>query len=85
LAATPTGPDVGLKQPLHATTVHVRLQDLILLLECQSLHLVPDDLPQLWVALVDHQKLLINQLLLVLFSFLVVNLVVIGRREDLLL
>ena len=87
LAATPAGPDVGLEQALHAAAVHVGLQDLVLLLECQGLHLVPDDLAQLGVALVDHQELLINQLLLVLFHFLlvVVHLVVIGRWENLLL
>ena len=80
LAATSTGPDVSFKQPLHTTSVHIRLQDLILFLKCQRLHLVTDNLAQLWVPLVYHQELLINQLLLVLFStvlFLFVYLVVI--------
>lgn len=86
MAGTPTGPDVGLEQALHAAAVHVGLQDLVLLLECQGLHLVPNDLPQLGVALVDHQELLIDELFLVLFHFLlVVHLVVVGWWEDLLL
>jgi hypothetical protein len=83
LATASTGPNVSLKQPLHTAPVHIRLQDLILFLKCQRLHLIPDDLAQLWVPLVYHQELLINKLLLVLFPsllfFIFVYLVVIGR------
>ena len=88
LATASTGPDVSLKQPLHTAPVHIRLQDLILFLKGQRLHLIPDDLAKLWVPLVYHQELLIDKLLLVLFPsllfFIFVYLVVIGR-EDLLL